>query len=109
MSKYTIWQVRKSGLRDYGFRSLEAIRKSFPDQPGLPREAWEPVYVYDALRRPTLDGLYMLFQRALGGTPEDFTGRSLSVSDIIETPEGDLFFCDSKGWKRVIWSEEATE
>lgn len=108
MNKYVIYQVRHEFLREYGFRSLEAIRKSFPDRPGLPREAWEPVYVYDAIRRPSLDGLYILFQRALGETPEDFTGHSLSVSDIIETPEGDLFFCDSKGWKRVRWSEEGT-
>ena len=36
--------------------------------------------------------------------PEGYTGRSMSVSDLLEFPDLDeLWYCDNLGWKRVEW------
>lgn len=48
------------------------------------------------------DDLDRIFTRFNTQLPEDFRGRSLSCSDIVETPAG-LFFCDSVGWVPVRW------
>lgn len=109
MNEYKIYHVKREHMRDYGFRSLEAIRKSFPDQPGLPREAWEPVYVYFPQDLPNLETIYLRFQQDFGVAPADYTGHSMSVSDIVETPDGKFWFCDSMGWREVQWAEEARE
>ena len=80
----------------------------------LPREAWECVYIYRTDAEPSLDWLFARFQHGAGRagyladqrareTELSFTGHSLSVSDIIETPDGKLWFCDSFGWKEVTW------
>ena len=106
MRAYSIYQVRLEYLRGYGFRSLEAIRRDHPKRLGLPREAWELVYVYETESEPSLDWLFCLFNDFDGEIrPENFTGHSMSVSDIIETPDGRLWFCDSKGWQQVQWEE----
>lgn len=107
MRAYKIYQVKSDCLYGYGFRSLEAIRRDDPQRLGLPREAWELVYVYETEKEPSLDWLFCLFNDFDGEIrPEDFTGHSMSVSDIIETPDGKLWFCDSKGWQQVKWEED---
>lgn len=37
--------------------------------------------------------------------PPTFRGRSLSVSDIVETNEG-LFYCDAYGFRKIEWREK---
>ena len=32
--------------------------------------------------------------------PEDFKGRSMSVSDIVEV-DGENYYCDAAGWKKL--------
>lgn len=40
--------------------------------------------------------------------PEGYTGRSMSVSDLLEFPDLDeLWYCDNLGWKRVEWFKPA--
>ena len=104
MNRFKIYQVKKEHIREYGFRNLEAIRRDHPKRHGLPREAWELVYVYETESEPSLDGLFCLFNDFDGEIrPEDFHGHSMSVSDIIEYPDGRLWFCDSLGWKEIQW------
>ena len=107
MNEYKIYQVRSEFVREYGFRDLQGIRRAFPDQLGLPREAWELVYTLDRAGKTGLDWIYVHFQRGHGDCPDDFNGHSMSVSDIIEAPDGTLWFCDRSGWARVRWAEEA--
>ena len=112
MNKYKIYQVREEFLREYGFCGMREILLTHPGMQGLPREAWELVYVYKTEKEPSLDWLYSLFNRGFEpasnmATPEEFTGHSMSVSDIVETPDGQLWFCDSFGWLRAEWAEEA--
>ena len=106
MNEYKLYQVRREFVREYGFRYLQAIRQAFPDRIGLPREAWELVYTMRRSGSTSLDWLFVHFQRGHGDCPDDFTGHSMCVSDIIETPDGQLWFCDRSGWARVRWSPE---
>lgn len=112
MNKYKIYQVKREHMREYGFCGLRGIRWTHPGMQGLPREAWEQVYVYRTEQEPSLDWLFMLFNRGYEpetgmATPKDFFGHSMSVSDIVETPDGKLWFCDSIGWREVQWAKEA--
>ena len=113
MNEYKIFQVKREHMREYGYCGLRQILWQHPGMQGLPREAWEQVYVYRTEQEPSLDWLYSVFnRRPLASifdeeTPEDFTGHSMSVSDIVETPDGKLWFCDSMGWREVQWAEEA--
>ena len=119
MRKYKIWQVvgadtDEALFREFCFCSLGAVLRRHPEcrfgeLPQLPREAWECVYVYETEKEPSLDWLFALFNRFKEAepeappTPEDFTGHSMSVSDIVETPDGRLWYCDSFGWEEVTW------
>lgn len=111
MNEYKIYQVRDEFLAEFGYWDMRQIRMMHPGMQGLPREAWEQVYVYRTEKEPSLDWLYGVFNRGASifdeETPEDFTGHSMSVSDIVETPDGKLWFCDSMGWREVQWSKEA--
>lgn len=44
-----------------------------------------------------LEIIYSIFN---GRHPEDYTGRSISVSDIVEL-NNKFYFCDSFGWKDI--------
>ena len=103
---YGIYQVKPEYLQLYGFRALEYIRRDRPGWRGLPREAWRLVYVLETEQERSLDWLYVLFNGGGEAWPPGFTGRSMSVSDIIEKPDGTLWFCDSKGWQQVKWEED---
>ena len=37
--------------------------------------------------------------------PEDFKGHSLSVSDVVERPDGFLY-CDDFGWMELNWGDQ---
>lgn len=119
MNEYKIYQVvapeTDPGLfREYAFASLDYILRRHPEFrgeiPTLPQAAWELVYAYQTELEPSLGWLFALFNRGdaifttVGTTPEDFEGRNMTCSDIIETPDGRLWFCDSIGWKEVRWA-----
>ena len=44
--------------------------------------------------------LEQLFDKFNRNHPEDFTGHSLSVSDVVIL-DNEIYFCDSFGWKKV--------
>lgn len=118
MNIYKIYQVRNDDaeiFRAYAFGALDWILREHPEcrgeMPQLPREAWELVYTWETEKEPSLDYIFTTFNRNQSGfdiayepTPEDFTGHSMSVSDIVEYPDGRLWFCDSLGWKEVQWA-----
>ena len=45
--------------------------------------------------------LEQLFDKFNRNHPEDFTGHSLSVSDVVIL-DNEIYFCDSFGWKKVV-------
>lgn len=68
------------------------------------REAYDMVYEYES-DTANLEKIFRIFNH---DHPEDYTARSVSVSDIVETPNG-LFFCDRVGWQPVRWKEAHDE
>lgn len=51
-----------------------------------------------------------LFEMFNVNHPEDYKGRSLSVSDVVAIVRKNVtryYYCDSMGWK-LIWSEQNT-
>jgi hypothetical protein len=51
-----------------------------------------------------------LFEMFNVNYPEDYKGRSLSVSDVVAIVRKNVtryYYCDSMGWK-LIWSEQNT-
>lgn len=107
MNEYKIWQVPKKHIVKYGFRALRPLQAEL-GKAELPRDKWELVGTYRTEKEPSLDWLFALFNDALDGIdrPGDYEGRSMSVGDIVETPDGRLWYCDSFGWKRVEWEAE---
>lgn len=120
MNEFKIYQVKEEHIREYGFASMRELLWTHHAEAvdgseiyRLPREAWELVYTWRTEKDPCLDYIFTTFNRthAMYGisgeaTPEDFEGHSMSVSDIIEYPDGRLWFCDSMGWKEIQWTEE---
>lgn len=117
MRAYKIYQVKEEHIREYGFASMRELLRTHHAEAvegrklyRLPREVWELVYTWETEKDPDLDYIFATFNRNVTGhgiayerTPEDFHGHSMSVSDIIEYPDGRLWFCDSFGWKEIVW------
>ena len=57
------------------------------------------VYELESEMELSLDDLFYIFNMQ---HPADFKGHSLSVSDVVKTPDG-YFFCDSFGWVKLDW------
>lgn len=118
MNEFKIYQVKEEHIREYGYASMRELLWTHHAEAVdgseiylLPREAWELVYTWRTEKEPDLDYIFATFSRRIAytevseATPEDFEGHSMSVSDIIEYPDGRLWFCDSKGWKEIQWAK----
>ena len=99
--RYELYQIGhddENVLRNYGFRSLEEIRKD-----GLPVDGRNYSCVYSGRLKPgeTLDSLFERFNQR---RPFDFCGHSLSVSDVIVTSRDGVqkaWYVDSFGFQEV--------
>ena len=92
-----IYQV-KEGRRDYLFAGTRELSRRGLE---IHRENYELVYVEPLRFTDTLDQIYQRFNL---DRPEDFTGRSLSVSDIVvQNREGKVSaaFVDSFGFAKT--------
>ena len=107
MNTYKIYQVRKEHLREYGFRSVYH-HWDLPFVAGVPKDIWELAYTYRTRKNLTLDRIYAIFNQQCEDIPmpDDYNGRSMSVSDIVEDPDGSLWYCNSIGWRHVRWEED---
>ncbi|MGF7036408.1 hypothetical protein J2T17_007471 [Paenibacillus mucilaginosus] len=82
-SKYTIYQVRRGLTREFGYMGFEEI-KSLEIKVDLAN--YDKVYsgeveVGGGQDGDVLETLFMIFNT---DHPQDYKGRSLSVSDIVE-------------------------
>ena len=69
---------------------------------GIRLRDYKEVYqdeIMDEGEQGTLETLYTKFNVA---RPEDYTGHSLSVSDIIYLEGYGAYYCDCIGWKQVF-------
>lgn len=97
--QFGIYQLKRNeALRDYRFESTDRLKIA-----GLEVDKWnyELNYVGKMEENTTLDDVYMKFNV---DRPEDFTGHSLSVGDIVllhQNGENTAQFVDSFGFTEI--------
>lgn len=102
--KIRIYQVKPAFLREYGYRAYKEMVRDF-HEPRIRRDVYDLAWEGVTYKTPNKDQLYLDFNLP-ARRPKDYTGRSMSVSDVLEFPDLDeLWYCDSLGWKRVEWKE----
>jgi hypothetical protein len=94
--QYKIYQLRK--ITNYSFMGWKYAKGN-----GFSFEDYEEVYSGEIAQKHCLDELFRIFNIE---SPDDFTGHSLSVSDVIaiKTERNDYwyyYYCDSFGWQEV--------
>lgn len=95
--KYKLFQVKSNLTRTYGFVGLSLL---IEHGGGVNLDNYDLVYegtINETNKVAILNDLYYLFNQE---RPEDFTGRSMSVSDIIQLGN-EYYYCDSFGWEKV--------
>lgn len=93
--KYKLLQIKDVENCSYVFSSF-----NFAQQKGLSLTDYEVVYegtIEDYSIEYTLEKLFEIFNMY---HPEDFEGRSMSVSDVVEL-EGVYYYCDHIGFKKI--------
>ena len=102
MNRYEIWQLdcktNAENIRDLLFRSYDDVRH---DGLEVSIENYKLVYIFETVKTYDLDELYYIFNMQ---RPDDFTGHSLSMSDVVKTSDG-YYYCDSFGWKKLDWMD----
>lgn len=92
MKKIKVLQIKNFETCNYVFRSYdEALNHGFN-----PKD-YEVVYECERENSYSLDDCFYEFNMK---RPEDFTGHSLSVSDIV-CLDGKYHYCDDCGWKEI--------
>jgi hypothetical protein len=94
--QYKIYQLKE--ITNYSFRGWKYAKDN-----GFSFEDYEEVYSGEAAQKNCLGELFRILNME---SPDDFTGHSLSVSDVIaiKTERNDYwyyFYCDSFGWQEV--------
>ena len=96
--RYTIYQVKEENLRDCGFLSYGLLSKLGHN---VSKDRYQEVYSDTLEPGTTLDELFRKFNV---DHPADYTGRSLSVSDVVvlhESGKDTAYYCDLAGWQEV--------
>ena len=102
---YTIYQITKEefkrgevNLSFKGYRWVETyhINKNF----NLTKLGYEEVYIGKIESTDIQKSLNELFRKFNIELPENYKGRSLSVSDVVKIGN-EYYYCDSIGWKQL--------
>jgi hypothetical protein len=99
MITFKIHQIKDIENTDYAFRSFRPGKFNFKDY----EERYEMEYVSES-EQPNMEILETIFYIFNMRTPDDFTGHSLSVSDIIELNRNgskQFYYCDTCGFSRL--------
>lgn len=107
---FRIYQMeldRDTPVRSLAFQGLSAFAKEGYASP--PGNAYRFVYQSEYVcptEFPDSDILEQIFRIFNTEHPKDYTGRSLSVSDVVELYENDssrFYFCDSMGFRKIAF------
>lgn len=96
--RYTIYQVKEENLPNCGFLSYGMLSKLGQN---VSKDRYQEVYSDVLEPGTTLDELFRKFNV---DHPADYTGRSLSVSDVVvlhESGKETAYYCDLAGWQEV--------
>lgn len=92
-----IWQITRMLGAERMFESYERVCEHFG--PDIEKHIYEMVWEGD-LDTDDLERVYTILNIE---HPANYTARSLSCSDVVETADG-LFYCDRFGFKPVRWA-----
>ena len=96
MFTYRLYQLNMENFHGKAFRWYSEVKEEF----GEPQKDWyDLVYELDSEKELGPDDLFYIFNME---RPDDFRGHSLSVSDVVEMPDG-FWYCDAFGWKELLW------
>ena len=102
--KVEIYQAKRddnTGI-DILFNNFDTVLKQVKDLDKSYKKYYDKKYEYnkDYKNNSDYDILEEVFYTFNATRPEDFTGHSLSVSDIVVI-DGTPYFCDSFGWQKL--------
>lgn len=102
--KITLYQiVSELDKNHFMFRDLQFIKNANNNQ--VPAEIYGSVYHGD-LEKESLEDVFYIFNMA---HPKGYTGRSMSVSDVVKVcnSSGDnrFYFCDTLGFQEIKFDE----
>ena len=92
--KYKIKQIKDIRNCEYAFRHYNLVK----DKINL--DDYEVVYEGELDYSEMPNALEELFEIFNVRRPNDFKGRSMSISDIVEI-DGKNYYCDAVGWKEL--------
>ena len=98
MIKYKLYQVKSELTRNFGFMGLSMMKSLGVE---VDFNNYELVYEGETetnFPNAILEELFRVFNIE---HPEDFQGRSMSVSDIVQLGDDDYYYCDSFGWENI--------
>ena len=101
--KFYIYQIKNDA--DYLFCAFEYAVNSG----GIQKEDYEKVYEGDMAGGWALEDLFYIFNADI---PEDFKGRSMSISDIViieDNGKKKAYYVDLIGFKEVDFMEDSDE
>ena len=99
MITFKIYQIKDIENTDYAFRSFNPGKFNFKDY----EEKYEMEFVSED-EKTNFEICEVIFYMFNMRRPEDFTGNSLSVSDIIEIKRygsSAFYYCDMCGFSRL--------
>ena len=89
--KYKIKQIKDAENREYYLRHYNGVKDK------IDLKDYEVTYEGELNYPEMPDALEELFDIFNVRRPNDFKGRSMAVSDIVEV-EGKNYYCDGVGW-----------
>ena len=89
-----IYQINTERAVKAAFLSYDALKRIMHHEPD--GSDYDLVYEGD-VGTENPEEIYVIFNTS---QPRDFTGRSLSVSDVVEI-DGEFLFCDSIGFRKI--------
>lgn len=100
---YTLYQMKNETIQEKKYQMLDKLIEKFGK---VDKNDYEKTYsdtIEDIDKDQTLDNLYYKFNVI---HPKDFTGRSMSVGDVVEledaiTHELNFYYCDLIGFKKI--------
>lgn len=103
---YSIYQLKREFMRDFGFMSFEDAERH-NGVGSVKIDNYNKVYEFDlqSEKEIRLDDIFEIFNIS---RPDDFYGHSLSVSDVVGY-KGEYWYCDSFGWKKLDWNSDEGE
>ena len=108
MANFEIYQVKRQKMREFAFESFE-MAEHYNGVGSVVFDNYKKVGEFDADAGIGLDAIFEACNfrseaayKDAGMSNVSFEGHSMSVSDVVKTPDG-FFYCDSFGWKKLDW------